>query len=82
MPTIPGIPGPYRFFFYSLDCWESPHIHVERDDDTCKFWLDPVRLDRTASFSSRELNVIREIIFEHRPKMLEIWDEHCRSVRR
>ncbi len=30
MPTIP-MPGPYRFFFYSGDRDEPPHVHVERE---------------------------------------------------
>jgi len=36
--------GPYRFFFYSGDRSEPPHVHVERDDDEPKFWLRPVAL--------------------------------------
>ena len=31
MPTIPGIPGPYRIFFYSFDCNEPKHVHVRRE---------------------------------------------------
>jgi len=39
MPTIKGIPGPYRFFFYSFDCNEPMHVHVhvERERMSCKF---------------------------------------------
>jgi hypothetical protein len=40
MPTVLRS-GPYRFFFYSADGAEPPHIHVERDDNTAKFWLRP-----------------------------------------
>lgn len=51
--------GPYRFFFYAGDREEPPHIHVERDEHTAKFWLDEVRLrdsrgfGRTRSVGSR-----------------------------
>ncbi len=38
MPTVKII-GPYRFFFYSGDGDEPPHIHVERDNYTAKFWF-------------------------------------------
>ncbi|MGH7393728.1 MAG: DUF4160 domain-containing protein, partial [Candidatus Rokuibacteriota bacterium] len=38
MPTVLRS-GPYRFFFYSGDGGEPPHIHVEREDNTAKFWL-------------------------------------------
>ena len=30
-----------RFFFYSGDREEAPHIHVQRDEDMVKFWLEP-----------------------------------------
>jgi hypothetical protein len=43
MPTVLRV-GPYRFFFYAGDRNELPHIHVERDQETAKFWLQPVRL--------------------------------------
>ena len=32
MPTILRI-GPYRFFFYSGDEAELPHVHIARDDE-------------------------------------------------
>ncbi len=44
LPTVPGIPGQYRFFFYSFDCNEPWHVHVQRDRAVCKFWLEPVVL--------------------------------------
>ena len=42
MPTVLRI-GAYRFFFFASDKSEPSHIHVERDDNLAKFWLDPVR---------------------------------------
>jgi uncharacterized protein DUF4160 len=77
MPRIGGIPGPYRFFFTSFDCNEPPHVHVERENKTCKFWLDPIGLARNAGFSARELNVVRRNIQTHQARMLEAWHEHC-----
>jgi hypothetical protein len=29
MPTVKGMAGPYRFFFYSFDCNEPMHVHVQ-----------------------------------------------------
>jgi hypothetical protein len=50
MPRIRGIPGPYRVFFTSFDCNEPPHVHVEREDKTCKFgWSHLVWRVLTAS---------------------------------
>lgn len=53
MPRIKGIPGPYRFFFTSFDCNEPAHVHVERENATCKVWLDPVGLARSHGFGAR-----------------------------
>lgn len=77
MPTIKGIPGPYRFFFFSFDCNEPVHVHVRRDRASCKFWLDPVALAGVAGFSPRELNRIRSVILEHRLLIQEAWREQC-----
>jgi hypothetical protein len=77
MPTIKGVAGPYRFFFYSFDCNERPHVHVQRDRATCKFWLDSLTLASNSGFSARELTRIRRIILEHRFRINEAWLEHC-----
>jgi hypothetical protein len=77
MPTIQGIPGPYRLFFYSFDCNEPPHVHVQRDRATCKFWLKPVTLASNHGFSARDLNRIRALIQERTQQIKEAWDEHC-----
>src|ERR1700690_2478812 len=71
MPRIKGIPGPYRFFFTNLDCAEPPHIHVERENKTCEFWLEPLVLARNHGFKSHDLNVIRRLIWRHLPAILE-----------
>jgi len=77
VPTIPGITGPYWFFFYSFDCNEPEHIHVRRERKVCKFWLQPVALSYNNGFSAKELNRIRKLILAHLQKILEAWDEHC-----
>ena len=77
MPTIPSIPGPYRFFFYSFDCNEPRHVHVRRDRNSCKFWLDPISLATNNGFAAHELNRIRRIIDDNLDKITEAWEEHC-----
>ena len=77
MPRVKGISGPYRFFFTSFDCTEPPHIHVERDERTCKFWLEPLDLARNQGFNARELNIIRKLLWTHSAAIMETWYEHC-----
>ncbi len=75
MPTVLRI-GPYRFFFYAGDSDEPPHIHVERGDNTAKFWLDPVRLQNSGGFNRSEINRIQKLVEGNRECLLRSWDEY------
>ena len=76
MPTIVRR-GPYRFFFWSRDCVEPMHIHVERDTNIAKFWLDPVRLERSGGFRPAEIRRVERLIQHHEDTLIEGWHEHC-----
>ncbi len=67
--------GPFRFFFYAGDGNEPPHVHVERDDGEAKFWLDPVRLERSHGFRSKDINRIQDLITDHQGDLVEAWNE-------
>jgi hypothetical protein len=75
MPTVLRI-GPYRFFFYAGDRDEPSHMHVERDSNTSKFWLDPVRLQNSGGFSRTEINRIQRLVEENREELLRSWNEY------
>jgi hypothetical protein len=75
MPTIRRV-GPYRFFFYSGEGHEPPHVHVERNASVAKFWLFPVRLARSGGFGRREIRDIGRIVSEHQPDFLEAWNDY------
>jgi hypothetical protein len=66
--------GPFRFFFYSGDRGEPPHVHVERDNRVAKFWLDPVRLQRTGGLTRQEIRRIERIIEENQALLMEEWN--------
>ncbi len=74
MPTVLRIRS-YRLFFVSLDRGEPPHIHVRRENMVAKVWLEPVALERAGGFSRVELNVILELVHEHRERLLRSWYE-------
>ncbi len=74
MPTVLRS-GPYRFFFYAGDGSEPAHIHVERDECEAKFWLDPVRIERSHGFRSSDIQQIQELVEEHQVALREAWDE-------
>ena len=75
MPTVLRS-GPYRLFFYAGDGDEPPHVHVERDDCEAKFWLDPVRLDRSHGFGRHELNRIEKLVQENQEHLWDSWNEY------
>jgi hypothetical protein len=67
--------GPFRFFFYAGDSGEPPHMHIERDDAEAKFWLDPIRLDRSHGFREKEIGRLRRLVEKHQWHFLEAWNE-------
>ncbi len=78
MPTILVV-GPYRFYFYSHEPNEPPHIHVDRDDKSAKFWLEPVALARNLGFGPSELQRIHRLVVENNREFLEKWHERFPS---
>jgi hypothetical protein len=72
MPTVLRT-GPYRIYFFSHDRDEPPHVHVDREKFSGKFWLQPVSLARNLGFSASELGKVLALIEEHRAELLEEW---------
>ena len=51
-------------------------MHVERDHNVAKFWLRPVRLERSGGFSRREINRIQELIESNAEALRRSWNEY------
>jgi hypothetical protein len=75
MPTVLRN-GPYRLYFYSHEPNEPPHVHVDRDDQSAKFWMAPVALARNLGFSPVELRRVQRMIEEQEGNLLEGWNEY------
>ncbi len=75
MPTILRA-GPYRFYFHSHEPNEPPHVHVDRDELSARFWLEPVGLARNFGFSPKELRRIQIVVGQHQASFLEAWHGH------
>jgi hypothetical protein len=78
MPTVLRF-GPYRFYFYSHEPNEPPHVHIDRDDQSCKFWLQSVALTRNLGFSAKELRDIEKLVVDNQQRLLEAWNEYFRQ---
>jgi hypothetical protein len=68
--------GPYRFFFYSGDNWEPPHVHVESRGKVAKVWINPVRLQHSGGFNRREIVELVRLVDENRELLRSCWDEY------
>ena len=75
MPTVFRI-GAYRFYFYSHEPNEPPHIHIDRDNLSAKFWLEPVTLAKNIGFRGKELRKLESLVKENQTKLLEAWNEY------
>jgi hypothetical protein len=75
MPTVLRS-GPYRIYFVSHDLPEPAHVHVDRDEASAKFWLQPVGLANNLGFSPRELRAVERLVLENQDAFLKAWNEH------
>ncbi|HAC66188.1 MAG TPA: DUF4160 domain-containing protein [Cyanothece sp. UBA12306] len=73
MPTVLRM-GSYRFYFYSHEPNEPPHIHIDYHDSTAKFWLKPVSLASNIGFRAKELRKLHLIVQENQEILLEAWN--------
>ncbi len=73
MPTVLLWNG-YRFYFFSNEGNEPPHIHVDKAENSVKFWLEPVSLARNFGFSQRDVRVIEEKVKAEQDRFLEAWN--------
>jgi len=82
MPTVLRI-GPYRIYFYSHDLIaERPHVHIDHDKLSAKFWINPVALARNLGFDASELRKIEKIVSEHKSDFLERWQKEYGRISR
>ncbi len=75
MPALLTVRG-YRFFFFSMEGRELPHIHVAHAGRYAKFRLEPVSVADVRGFRGHEMTEIRRIVMEKEQFFLEKWHEY------
>jgi uncharacterized protein DUF4160 len=76
MPTVLIVEG-FRFFFFSNEGFEPPHIHVEKGDGHAKWWLqESPELVYSEGFTPSQLRRLRELVTEHGNLFARAWDEY------
>jgi hypothetical protein len=69
----------FRFFFYSNESREPPHVHVRRAEGYAKVWLDTLIVADMNGFSPSRVREIVWIIRTHHTSLVEAWHEHFRD---
>jgi hypothetical protein len=50
-------------------------VHVERDANRAKFWLEPVRLHESGGFGRMEIGRLRSIVMANQSFLARAWHE-------
>jgi hypothetical protein len=65
----------YRFFFFSNEGEEAPHVHVQREAMIVKIWLEPPGIASTGDFAEVEIREIERIVRKERKLLLKAWHD-------
>ncbi|PZX59577.1 uncharacterized protein DUF4160 [Algoriphagus ratkowskyi] len=82
MPTVLYISG-WRLFFYSNEGLDSIHIHAQKGDMECKFWIlsEEVDIDEAFAynFSTSGRKEIRKILFKNFDLIVDSWTTYFKK---
>jgi len=85
MPTILYIMG-WRFFFYANEDNEPIHIHCQKAEKECKYWLDIVNFDLDEAYSynmnNKDKRQVKKIIFEYFEFIENEWNNFQEEINR
>lgn len=76
MPTVLLIAG-WRLYFWANENNEPMHIHADKGEMECKFWLDEENFEITSALeynlSPQARREIKKIIYEHFDYIVAEW---------
>jgi len=75
VPTVLRTRG-YRFFFFSNERNEPPHVHVESGDGYAKFWLGPASVARSVGYSGREVRDLLTLVRQNQQMLEDAWHDY------
>jgi Ni,Fe-hydrogenase maturation factor len=79
MPTVLFIYG-WRFFFYSNEGNEPIHIHVEKGDMECKYWIKSEEIEIIEAYSYNltpaAKKEVKKLIYSHFDLIIESWNTY------
>jgi len=75
MPTVLPSKG-FRFFFYTNEHLPI-HVHIERENKTAKFNLEPVlELVYSRRFKASEISEMRKLVEKNKELLINKWNEY------
>ena len=75
MPTIYRQNG-FRFYFYSHEPNEPPHVHIDKGEATIKVWLGSLEVAKSRGFRAHEISGIIDLVNGHQAMFTEKWHEY------
>jgi hypothetical protein len=77
MPTILFISG-WRIYFWANEGNEPIHVHAEKSDMECKYWMDVDKFEITEALSfnmtPQATREVKRIIYEHFDYIVIEWN--------
>jgi len=84
VPTLLLIMG-WRFFFYSNEKNEPIHIHCQKAEKECKYWLDinNFALEEAYSYNmnNKDKRDVKKIVFEYFEFIEREWNKFQRRAK-
>ena len=84
MPTLLLIMG-WRFFFYANEKNEPIHIHCQKAEKECKYWLDIANFALEEAYSynmnNKDKRDVKKIIFEYFEFIEREWNKFQRRAK-
>jgi formylmethanofuran dehydrogenase subunit A len=85
MPTILFVMG-WRFFFYSNEKNEPIHIHCQKAEKECKYWLDieNFALEEAYNYNmnNKDKRAVKKTIFEYFEFIETEWNRFQKEANR
>ena len=72
----------FYVYFVEFDLTERPHVHVEKDGKTAKYWIDRLELFDPDRFKGHELTKMEKILKRRRGYLLELWQADVEKKRK
>jgi hypothetical protein len=78
MPSVMQMLG-WRLYFFANERNEPIHIHCDKAEVRCKFWIDiddfNIRIEYALNASPRDLREIKKIIYQNFDLIVEAWNK-------